>query len=107
MSDWTSVHDTAAAANAGLDLEMPFGVYFSREKINQHLANGTISETTLDDKVRRILRLAATFGWLDHPAKDLGIPRYNLQGRAVSLQAALEGTVLLQNTANLLPLDRT
>jgi beta-glucosidase len=106
MSDWTSVHDTAAAANAGLDLEMPFGVYFSREKIKEQLANGTISETTLDDKVRRILRLAATFGWLDHPAKDLGIPRYNLQGRAVSLQAALEGTVLLQNTANLLPLDR-
>jgi beta-glucosidase len=107
MSDWTSVHDTAAAANAGLDLEMPFGVYFSREKIKPYLADGTISEATLDDKVRRILRLAATFGWLDHPAKDLGIPRYNLQGRAVSLQAALEGTVLLQNTANLLPLDRT
>jgi beta-glucosidase len=106
MSDWTSVHDTAAAANAGLDLEMPFGVYFSREKIEPLLANGTISEATLDDKVRRILRVAATFGWLDHPAKDLSIPRYNLQGREVSLQAALEGTVLLQNTANLLPLDR-
>jgi beta-glucosidase len=33
MSDWTSVHDTAAAANAGLDLEMPFGEYFSSEKL--------------------------------------------------------------------------
>ena len=106
MSDWTSVHDTAAAANAGLDLEMPFGEYFSREKIEPLLANGTISLSTLDDKVRRILRLAATFGWLDHPATDLSIPRYNLQGRDVSLQSALEGTVLLQNTGDLLPLDR-
>ena len=106
MSDWTSVHDTAAAANAGLDLEMPFGEYFSREKLEPLLANGTISQATLDDKVRRILRLAATFGWLDHPALDLSIPRYNLKGREVSLQAALEGTVLLQNTSALLPLNK-
>jgi beta-glucosidase len=106
MSDWTSVHDTAAAADAGLDLEMPFGEYFSRERLGPLLANGTISEATLDDKVRRILRLAATFGWIDRPTLDLSIPRYNLQGREVSLQAALEGTVLLQNTAALLPLDR-
>jgi beta-glucosidase len=106
MSDWTSVHDTAAAANAGLDLEMPFGVYFSRENIAPLLANGTISQTVLDDKVRRILRLAATFGWLDHPAVDLNIPRYNLQGREASLKAALEETVLLQNSGSLLPLHQ-
>ena len=106
MSDWTSTHDTAAIANAGLDLEMPFGVYFSRENLTPLLANGTISQATLDDKVRRLLRLAATYGVLDKPATDLSIPRYNLGGRAVSMQAALEGTVLLQNTGNLLPLDR-
>jgi beta-glucosidase len=106
MSDWTSVHETAAAANAGLDLEMPFGVYFSQEKIVPLLADGTISLAVLNDKVRRILRLAASFGWLDHTATDLGIPRYNLQGREVSLKAALEGTVLLQNTGGLLPLKQ-
>ena len=106
MSDWSSVHDTAGAANAGLDLEMPFGEYFSREKLLPLLANGTVSQATLDDKVRRILRTAATFGWLDHPAIDLTIPRYNLQGREVSLEAALEGTVLLQNKGGLLPLHK-
>src|SRR3984893_13106936 len=33
MSDWVATYDTAAAANGGLDLEMPFGVYYALEKI--------------------------------------------------------------------------
>src|SRR5271156_764536 len=50
MSDWVATYDTAAAANGGLDLEMPFGVYYSREKLLPLLQNGTISQATLDDK---------------------------------------------------------
>ena len=30
MSDWGATHSTVAAANAGLDLEMPTGAYFSQ-----------------------------------------------------------------------------
>jgi beta-glucosidase len=107
MSDWVATYDTAAAANGGLDLEMPFGVYYSREKLLPLLQNGTISEATLDDKVRRILRVAAAFGWLDRPQMDIDIPRYNLEGRDASLQAATEGTVLLQNEHNALPLNKS
>ena len=65
-----------------------------------------ISQATIDDKVRRILRVAADFGWLDRPQLDTNIPRYNLEGRAASLQAAIEGAVLLKNDNNALPLDR-
>ncbi|HEX4650268.1 MAG TPA: glycoside hydrolase family 3 C-terminal domain-containing protein, partial [Granulicella sp.] len=106
MSDWVATYDTAAAANGGLDLEMPFGVYFSREKLLPLLQNGTISEATLDDKARRILRVAAAFGWLDRPQMDIDIPRYNLQGRDASLQAATEGAVLLKNENHALPLEK-
>jgi beta-glucosidase len=106
MSDWVATYDTAAAANGGLDLEMPFGVYFSREKLLPLLQNGTISEATLDDKVRRILRVAAAFGWLDRPQMDIDIPRYNVEGRDASLQAATEGAVLLKNENHALPLDK-
>jgi beta-glucosidase len=105
MSDWVDVYDTAAPFNAGLDLEMPFGTFFNRDTILPLLKSGVITEATLDDKVRRLLRDAVRFGWLDHPVMDLSIPRYNLRGRAVSEQGALEGTVLLQNTHNALPLD--
>src|SRR6202453_5007784 len=107
MSDWVATYDTAAAVKGGLDLEMPFGVYYNRETIVPLLDAGTITQADLDEKVRRILRVAVDFGWLDHPALDTSIPRYNLQGREASLQAALEGTVLLRNTNNALPLDRT
>jgi beta-glucosidase len=107
MSDWVATYDTAAAANGGLDLEMPFGVYYAPEKIVPLIKNGTISQATIDDKVRRILRVAADFGWLDRPQLDTDIPRYNLEGRAASLQAAIEGAVLLKNDNNALPLDKT
>src|SRR6202034_2209195 len=59
MSDWVSTYDTAATANGGLDLEMPYGVYFAPEKVLPLVKDGTISKATLDDKVRRILRVAA------------------------------------------------
>lgn len=106
MSDWVATYDTAAAANGGLDLEMPFGIYYSREKITPLLKDGTITQATLDDKVRRILRVAIDFGWLDRPQMDTNIPRYNLDGRAASLQAALEGAVLLRNESHALPLEK-
>jgi beta-glucosidase len=107
MSDWVATYDATAAVKGGLDLEMPFGVYYNQETLKPLLKSGTITESELDEKVRRILRVAVAFGWLDHPALDTTIPRYNLQGRAASLQAALEGTVLLQNENHALPLDRT
>ncbi|WP_158941739.1 glycoside hydrolase family 3 C-terminal domain-containing protein [Granulicella sp. S190] len=106
MSDWVATYDTAAAVKGGLDLEMPFGVYYSKEKIMPLLKDGTITQAELDEKVRRILRVAVDFGWLDHPQLDTSIPRYNLDGRAASLQAAIEGAVLLKNENNVLPLDR-
>src|SRR6202789_1959576 len=106
MSDWVSTYDSAADVKGGLDLEMPFGVYYSKEKLLPLLKDGTITETEIDEKVRRILRVAVDFGWLDSPQLDTNIPRYNLEGRAASLQAALEGAVLLKNENNALPLDK-
>ena len=61
------------------------------------------ADVTIDDKVRRILRTAARFGWLDREQLDPTIPRYNAQGREAALQTAREGMVLLKNDG-LLPL---
>lgn len=106
MSDWVATYDTTAAVKGGLDLEMPFGVYYNQQTLIPLLKSGVITQAEIDDKVRRILRVAVDFGWLDHPALDTSIPRYNLQGRAASLRAALEGAVLLQNVNHALPLDK-
>ena len=106
MSDWDATYDGVAAANAGLDLEMPAGSFMNRETLLPSIQAGKVSVATIDDKVRRILRTAIRFGWLDRPATDLGAPIYNEGGRAVALDAARAGVVLLKNQGGLLPLDK-
>ncbi len=106
MSDWFATYDGVAAANSGLDLEMPSGAFMSRKVLLAAIRDGKVSVATIDDKVRRILRLAVESHWLDRDQTDLSVPRYNVQGRAVALDAAREGMVLLKNQANLLPLDK-
>lgn len=107
MSDWISTHDGVAAANGGLDLEMPFADYMNRATLLPAIQQGKVSVATIDDKVRRILRTAITFGWMDHDPLDLSISRYNQQSRPVALEGARQGMVLLKNDGNLLPLDST
>ncbi len=106
MSDWTSTYDAVAAANGGLDIEMPSGLHMNREQLLPAIQKGLVSVATIDDKVRRILRVAIEFGWLDREQEDLGISRYNREGDQVALQAAREGAVLLKNDGNLLPLKK-
>jgi beta-glucosidase len=105
MSDWISTYDTIGMANGGLDIEMPYPTHFNRETLLPALESGEVSLATLDDKVRRILRVAERFGWLDREQLDLSIPRYNVAGRQATLQGAREGTVLLKNEHGLLPID--
>jgi beta-glucosidase len=106
MSDWTSTYDAVGAANGGLDLEMPSGKFLNRERLLPAIKQGLVSVATIDDKVRRILRVAIQFGWLDRDQTDLAISRYNREGDQVALQAAREGAVLLKNDGNLLPLKK-
>ncbi len=106
MSDWFSTYDGVAAANGGLDLEMPGGAFMNRQNLLPAVSDGRVSVAVIDDKVRRILRLAVRMHWLDRDQTDLSIPRYNLQGRQAALDAAREGIVLLKNDASVLPLDK-
>lgn len=107
MSDWDSTYDGVAAANGGLDLEMPSGKFMNRATLLPAVKSGKLSEAAIDDKVRRILRTAIQFGWLDHEQADLSIPLFNPEGRSIALAAAQAGIVLLKNEGNLLPLDKT
>lgn len=106
MSDWDSVYDGVAAANGGLDVEMPSGKFMNRSTLLPAVQSGKLSEATIDDKIRRILRTAIQFGWLDRDQTDLSIPKLNLEGRQVALEAARASMVLLKNEGNLLPLEK-
>ncbi len=106
MSDWDATYDGVAAANAGLDVEMPAGSFMNRDTLLPAIKAGKVAVATIDDKVRRILRTAVRFGWLDRPATDLNAPLYDEGGRATALDAARGSLVLLKNERGLLPLDK-
>lgn len=106
MSDWFATYDGLAAANSGLDLEMPSGAFMNRNTLLPAVSEGALSVATIDDKVRRILRLAVASHWLDRDQADPSIPRYNLQGRQAALDASREGMVLLKNDGDVLPLNK-
>jgi beta-glucosidase len=106
MSDWGAVHDTLGPLNAGLDLEMPSNKYFNPEAIKPLMDSGKVTQATIDDKVRRIIRVMIEMGALERPQKDESIPRDDPTSDATALQIAREGIVLLKNENHTLPFDR-
>ena len=106
MSDWDATYDGVAAANAGLDLEMPNGKFMTRANLMPAIQQGKLSVATIDDKVRRILRTAMRFGFIERAEKTPTESLMNEEGRKVALEAALGGMVLLKNKG-ILPLDKS
>ncbi|MEW5798328.1 MAG: glycoside hydrolase family 3 C-terminal domain-containing protein [Bacteroidota bacterium] len=103
MSDWGAVHSTEGVATYGLDLEMPGGDFLTREKLLPLVNEGKIKIATIDDKIKRILRVMFRMGYFD---KQLDTPQTNApEHRAVALDVARAGIVLLKNERNILPLN--
>jgi beta-glucosidase len=105
MSDWGATHSTVQAANAGLDMEMPTGNYFGAN-LKQAVEDGQVSMATIDDKVRRILYEMFRFGLFDNaPTGSPNAVVTSTEHEILAKKVAEEGTVLLKNEGNLLPLD--
>lgn len=103
VSDWSSTYDGVAAANNGLDLEMPKAEFMNRETLFAAIQNGKVSMATLDDKVRRILRVLDAYGFLDTMQTAYKDSLFNHKAHIVSRKMAEESIVLLKND-NILPL---
>ncbi len=104
MSDWGAVH-SVKAVNAGLDLEMPSARYMTAEHIIPMLKSGAVDTATINDKVRRILRVCLTMGLFN---KNRSKPTIDWEAHhQIALQVAREGVVLLKNKHHLLPFDVT
>jgi beta-glucosidase len=105
MSDWTATYDGIAAANNGLDLEMPFAKLMTPETLKAGLASGKLTMSVIDEKCRHILRTSLQFGWLDRDQTISSIPLNNPAADKVALDESLESITLLKNEGGLLPLD--
>jgi beta-glucosidase len=121
VSDYTAVkelinhglaandHDAAEAAiNAGVDMEMVSKLF------NEHgpslLKEGRVSQSTIDEAVRRILRIKFRLGLFDHPYVDEASESgaiLTASNRAAAREAAGRSMVLLKNDRETLPLSKT
>ena len=104
MSDWGAVHSTIPVFNGGLDLEMPTGYYLNTKTLFDKIKSGELSESKLDDKVRRILRVMFTIGLFDEYKFDSTKVNTEEHKQTV-LKIAKEGIVLLKNENSILPLN--
>ena len=104
MSDWDATYDGVAAANNGLDLEMPSAKLMTPETLKAALRAGTLKQATIDDKVHRLLRVAMEFGWMDRDQTDTAVALNHPEADALALDEARESLTLLKNDGGLLPL---
>lgn len=65
LSDWIAVKTTDASANSAQDVVMPDLLSPWGDALVEAVREGRVSESTIDEKVLRVLRLAARVGALD------------------------------------------
>lgn len=115
VSDWGGVHNTQEAITNGLDMEFgswtnglsngasnAYDNYYLADPYLKLIREGKVGRKELDDKVRRILRLAY------RTTMDRNRPYGSLCSEAhfaAARRIGEEGIVLLQNRNNLLPID--
>jgi beta-glucosidase len=122
VSDWGSIGELQAhgfavtpaeaaerAINAGLDMDMESGCY--RDHLQTLVDQGKVSRATLDEAVRRILRLKIRLGLFTDPYRASTPEREKATNRSkANIQAARrvarEAIVLLRNERGLLPLRK-
>ena len=115
VSDWGGVHNTQEAITNGLDMEFgswtnglsngasnAYDNYYLADPYLKLIREGKVGTKELDDKVRRILRLAyRTTMDRNRPYGSLCSEAHFAAARSIGE----EGIVLLQNRNDLLPID--
>ncbi len=104
VSDWFATQSTAAALNAGLDVEMPGPSQLRGEKLLKALADGEVTEEAIDTSARRVIRLLErTQARVSTGTEPAGGIDANADDDLAALirRAAARGMVLLRNTGTL------
>ena len=102
VSDWGAVNDRVAGLNAGNDLEMPSSGGVNDAKIVEAVKCGVIDETTLDERVDKLIDIILKGAANKKPGYKFDVRAHNLLSR----QIAEQSMVLLKNDGSILPLKR-
>ncbi len=113
MVNYGNVKDDKEAGeksiNAGVDMDMQGAVFYNY--LQKSLAEGKVNIQTVNDAVRRILRVKFQLGLFDDPYKFSDTERekrvvFSKENRDAARDAARKSMVLLKNNASILPLSK-
>jgi beta-glucosidase len=105
LTDYGAAKNTINSLNNGLDLDIWPAVAYNPLLVNAALASSQVTESAIDEHVRRILRTLFAYGFFDRDAYKDDASRID-QAAHDRAAAAIErqGIVLLRNEDGLLPL---
>lgn len=100
----------AKAIHAGCDVAMQSGIY--NDYLPELVRKGAVSMATVDEAVRRVLRVKQALGLFDNPYRSLDLEREKTELRtpealALAREAGRKSVVLLKNDGGLLPLSKS
>lgn len=101
VTDWYGNNERPKGVAAGQDLEMPGSGGINDAEIVEAVRNGNLEERDVDLAVRHFLQLYHTLQQIPEAA-----PLNYEENHALASQAAAEGSVLLKNENELLPLQK-
>jgi len=101
MTDWWAIYDCKKTAESGQDLEMPGSEVLI--DLEQKVKDGEVAEADVDRMVKSILTTLKAADLFNVEAKPELMSKYP-EHEEIALQTAREGTVLLRNENNALPI---
>ena len=103
-SDWGADYNNVASVEGGMDVGMPFPGSIASD-LSAAISAGTLSQSTVNEAVSRILTQMFAFGMFDNPQTgSLSATVTSTAHQQTALQLGEEGTVLLKNNG-ILPLN--
>ncbi|HEX6519630.1 MAG TPA: glycoside hydrolase family 3 C-terminal domain-containing protein [Streptosporangiaceae bacterium] len=102
QSDFGAAQSTVGSADAGMDLEMPTGVFYG-DAMQQAVQDGQVPISAVNEMLVRRFTVMFQFGLFNRTLTTTPIPA--AQDGAFARAAAEEGTVLLKNSTSQLPLN--
>ena len=111
ISDWGAVHKTKEAVEVTMDVEMSvfpdFDNYKFANPLKEAIEKGEVSESSVDSKVRNILRMMFRLKMIGKQKNTRKSGTYNTPAHREAVhRTAQESMILLKNDNNKLPLNK-
>ncbi len=104
VSDWNSIWNSENAIEAGCNICMGSDMY-ENDLLNL-VQSGAVSEETIDDAVRRVLKTKMLAGLMDNYPQGNPDDLNSTHSQQIAFEAGKQSLVLLKNADNILPLNK-